>query len=742
MKPFTKKAYLAVILTGVILGLLAWISVPSRTSNLLFGGGLGTVVIWGIYLFRRDFSFSRGFLLFIVLVATLFFFLFPEHATLNATEMPEACAGCAKECEINVCIDWDAPGENGCVPGPNDLGCCRPENYEIQCDPDCVPPDRPPTVNGVLNCSTWGNGGWCIGNETLDLTASDPQGASLLISGDLNGTPFACPNGATFCAIPLPEGIGTANYSVLSALGLRDSGAQNWQRDSILPAINGGLSGIAGDNGWFISSVELSATVTEAGSGLSAFETSLNGINWTPYTAPLTFSDGSRTVQIRAIDIAGNTEMMSHAVNIDSVTPLLNRTLTGTSGANGWYISSVIAEASASDAAPSSGFTFEITTDGVNWTPYTAPLTLSEGTYDLQVRVKDTAGNQVASADFVNVDITPPTVDGTLVGTLGSKNWYVSTVEASATVVDTTSGIAYTEYAPDGGAWRVYSAPVNFNDGQHSIQFRTTDMAGLSTLTEVFDFKVDTKGPHIKLPSRWYIWESGEFVIKDADSKIVSIRYEITDPQNRWQKMERSWTPSLHDFSHTISWNRVFADGITAPIGNYNVTVYAEDAAGNKSQKSASIIIPQPDAAPLPTFTPTPTPETVAVEPPATEEVVAIAGMPTMTPTPLPQAIETEEEEKKATVFGFESEPDTNSDSQSTTSNILWGATAAAAIGAFATEAEKRKRERDAKRARWEKKKKERAKLQAIWDANGAALYEQNKAKEEAGGGKKGLFPH
>jgi len=71
----------------------------------------------------------------------------------------------------------------------------------------------------------------------------------------------------------------------------------------------------------------------------------------------------------------------------------------------------------------------------------------------------------------------------------------------------------------------------------------------------------------------------------------------------------------------------------------------------------------------------------------------------------------------------------TNSDSQSTASNILWGAAAAAAIGAFAAEAAKRKKERDARRARWEKKKKERAKLQAIWDENGAALYEEKVAE-------------
>ena len=100
----------------------------------------------------------------IVFIITAVFFFFPQETTF--TEMPEVCAGCEKECLVKVCIDWDAPGENGCVPGPNDLGCCRPENYELQCDPDCIPPDRPPSINGTLNCSSWGNSSWCIGNES------------------------------------------------------------------------------------------------------------------------------------------------------------------------------------------------------------------------------------------------------------------------------------------------------------------------------------------------------------------------------------------------------------------------------------------------------------------------------------------------------------------------------------------------------------------------------------------------
>jgi len=132
-------------------------------------------------------------------------------------------------------------------------------------------------------------------------------------------------------------------------------------------------------------------------------------------------------------------------------------------------------------------------------------------------------------------------------------------------------------------------------------------MAGLSGLSEVFTFKTDTTAPRIQIPAWWYIWENGELTVTDTGSKLLSIGYEIRDPQNRWKKIERGWTPNTGEFTHTIAWNRVFADGVLAPIGSYNVTIHAIDNAGNRTERTARILIPAPNATPIPTSTPTPT---------------------------------------------------------------------------------------------------------------------------------------
>ncbi|MBT7074422.1 MAG: hypothetical protein HN922_05895, partial [Anaerolineae bacterium] len=348
----------------------------------------------------------------------------------------------------------------------------------------------------------------------------------------------------------------------------------------------------------------------------------------------------------------------------------------------------------------------------------------------------DNADNQAQNAVAINIDTTAPTISGTLAGTLGANNWYISSVQAAVSVSDITSGIASTEYSADGGAWANYTTPISFASGGHQIQFRTTDTAGLLSETEIFDFKIDSSAPEIHLPSRWYIWESGTFTVKDAGSKIISVSYQIRDSQNRWKKVERNWTPDRTSFSHTISWNRLFADGITAPIGTYDVIIYAENEAGNRSQKSAQIIIPQPNATALPTFTPTPTATNTPLTTPTATVYNAPLIVPTATQTPFvflpPEPRETEENNGFFSFFNLP--PSTSSGTgQDTNPNILWGVAAAAALGAFnAVIAEKKRKEAEAREKRAQNNNSNHTKRRAAEKAGTLGAYIREIRKERA----------
>ncbi len=492
-----------------------------------------------------NFSAPRRFTLFtLLLILVLAFFSYPGETTLpetlpnsstgNFSLLSSASAHPLLAC-TEVCTKRVPPG---CERSGNPWDVCACVEHETVCT---GPPD--PTISGTLTCSVWGNNGWCIENENLDLVATEPDGENVLISGDLNGEPSACgpEAGSVSCSIPLPEGTGIVNYLATSAQGTTASGSKSWMRDAIPPVIAGSVSATSGNNGWVISIAELSASATESGSGLSAFETSLDGTSWTPYAAPLTFTDGMTNLRIRATDIAGN------QANVDLP---------------------------------------------------------------------------------INVDTVSPAVDGTLSGTMGSANWYISAVQASFTASDATSGIASFESSSNSGVWAAYAAPLIFGDGQHTVIFRAVDVAGNSSETSLYTFKADASAPHINFPDRWDIWESITFHAKEETSGFTSIEMQIMDSQRRWKKVEEYWTTDQTTFSHTLLWNRQFADGILAPIGNYPVVIRAWDAAGNMTEKTGQIMIPQPNAAPLPTSTPTPLPEViVAGVEPATVETQEVAAL-------------------------------------------------------------------------------------------------------------------
>lgn len=184
--------------------------------------------------------------------------------------------------------------------------------------PSPTPTPLPPQISGVVACDLWGDAGWCRGNETLELTASDPQGFTVTINGDLNGASFNC---GSSCDLPLPEGTGTANYIVTSSSGQTVSGSSTWQRDGTPPDIVVNLPPVDGMNGWYVSEADLSATATDGISGLSSLLASADGgASWV--TPPIQFTDGSHSVLIRARDVAGNEATVAKVIQVDRTPPL------------------------------------------------------------------------------------------------------------------------------------------------------------------------------------------------------------------------------------------------------------------------------------------------------------------------------------------------------------------------------------------------------------------------------------
>lgn len=252
---------------------------------------------------------------------------------------------------------------------------------------------QPPALSTGLS-GTNGSNGWCK-SATLNASASDPStnsgGASILASG-LDDLAYSL-NSASWVSFAgtfaIPDGIQSLQVRASDLAGNTTLSEQIPAKvDSIAPTLAIAQSGTSGSNGWYISQAEISASAQDATSDVAALEYSLNNGAWTAYTSPLVLADGSHTLIFWAEDNAGWVTQETRSISVDTRAPLISGSVSGTSGTNGWYTSTVTLTATTSDPTPGSGidsFTYALSTSASLSTGggpdlvYSAPLTLTDG---------------------------------------------------------------------------------------------------------------------------------------------------------------------------------------------------------------------------------------------------------------------------------------------------------------------------------------------------------------------------
>ena len=470
---FSALILLVGLVSGSLLALSLWFDISSQLYRALAWICFGILALLSFALLRR--ASRRSFIILTALASASIIYLFPQLFAPACNGMPIAFAGhpgCTRECDED-CYIWDAEGQ-----------CAR---SKIICWWECPDPnpDQPPSVSESVVCDQWGSGGWCRNNARLSLSASDPQGYAVSISGTA-GTAFSC--GAS-CAVSLPPGIGTATYTATSATSdMTVSGATAWYYDPQPPIPGINLSGTSGLNGWYVSDVSVVANAWDAISGLASAALSVDG--GAMFSSTIISADGVHSLNETATDHAGNSATTSLTVKVDTTPPQVVSHATGTPGSNGWYISPVQVSASASDAASGLAWLM-LNIDGV-WSTYTSPIVLGNGLHTVQFRASDNAGNvTTTTAQILRIDTTAPVIAAVVTGANGSNGWYVSNVNTSASGSDSISGLASATLSVDGGA-AVGSSVLT--DGVHSVTATAIDIAG-NTSSKTLTISVDTTAP-------------------------------------------------------------------------------------------------------------------------------------------------------------------------------------------------------------------------------------------------------
>ncbi|MEW6086583.1 MAG: Ig-like domain-containing protein [Chloroflexota bacterium] len=352
--------------------------------------------------------------------------------------------------------------------------------------PPPTPTPLPPQITGIVVCDLWGDAGWCRGNETIELTASDPQGFDVTIIGDLNGEPFTC---GSSCGLPLQEGTGIANYTVTSTSGRTASSSSTWQRDVTPPDLEISLPAADGRNGWHVSEVDMSVSATDAISGLSILNGSLDGgMTWISF--PVHFTDENHLALIHARDVAGNEVTVSRRILVDTVAPIVQIT----SHTNGDVVQGDVRFSGSLEDLTSGPEDGEISIDGGNiWQPVFLEVgnwsfiwrsgEVPNGEYTIQMHGMDRAGNDSAiSTISLTVDNAPPAVSIT-------ERWWIwetGTMKVSSNHFPIAS-IQVTIRDPQ-NRWQ--KVELSFNPGKNTYRVKWNRRFGDGTLAPSGEFPV------------------------------------------------------------------------------------------------------------------------------------------------------------------------------------------------------------------------------------------------------------
>jgi hypothetical protein len=394
---------------------------------------------------------------------------------------------------------------------------------------------------------TMGGGGWYRSNVTVSGSGSDA------VSG-LAGVSLSC--GSNPCTITA-DGTHTITATATDNAGNTASTSVTIRKDTTPPTIAFSPSGTAGNSGWWRSSVTLSASGSDAHSGLSSLSLSC-GSN------PCTLSaQGANSVTASAGDVAGNTASTSTTIYIDSVPPNASLSPSGTLGANGWYVSNVTVTTGGSDAT-SGVASVQTRLNGGAWGGNSVTIT-TDGTHTVEGLAYDVAGNVSSTVSTtIRRDTVPPTASLNIPAPNGSNGWFVTNPTVSTGGSDATSGLAFSQVRVDGGAWQ--SSAVVSGDGTHTVEGRAQDNAGHWSSTVSATVRVDTTPPtaNASLPAPngqngWYV--SPVTVTAQGDDATSGIASrEVRLGSGAWQA--NSLTVST-DGTHTVTVRTTDNAGLT-----------------------------------------------------------------------------------------------------------------------------------------------------------------------------------
>ena len=242
--------------------------------------------------------------------------------------------------------------------------------------------------------------------------------------------------------------------------------------DTTPPNITATVTGTLGNNGWYVSDVTVTWTVSDPDSAV----TSTSGCD----PSGVTSDTAGRTYTCTATS-AGGTASASVTIKRDATDPVISSSRSATPNGNDWYNGSVTVSYLASDAL-----------SGIDAGPSDlGDDVLSEGAGQSATGTAvDLAGNSASATESpINIDLTDPIISSSRSATPNGNDWYNGSVTVSYLASDALSGI-------DAGPSDLGDDVLSEGAGQ-SATGTAVDLAGNSASATESPINIDLTDPII-----------------------------------------------------------------------------------------------------------------------------------------------------------------------------------------------------------------------------------------------------